>query len=481
MAKHQNSDGKPLAFKLWGYFSAFSVFLMILLWFLQTIFLQTFYESNRAHQLTDIGRDVLKTYSTDNYEELVNVVMVEHNVFAYILDGDGKVLAGNTRFHFPFHRIGVNNHVTRKIHIANNLKRLGKTILIPQGNSNRNVATYLNSIPGKENVYLYLYSPLARVDTTTMVLQEQLIIVMIISLLISFFLAYILSRRLSKPISDITKSAKLLEDGNYRATFFKGDYKEVSELASVLNNTAMALSKSDELRRDLLANVSHDLRTPLTIIKSYAEMIRDISGNDEVKRESHTNIIIDETNRLSALVNDILDLSKLEAGESAFEHGELCLSEAVATTLESFKVFEKEGYTFNVNIEDGVYVNGDYRRLSSVIYNLILNAVNYTGDDKAVEVVLKKSGGNAVFEVTDTGVGIDKDDIPKVWQRYYRSSKTHKRDVVGSGLGLSIVKMILSAHNADFGVDSKVGEGSTFWFKIKLNKRDYKKSTAQTD
>ncbi len=471
MSKYKSSDGKPLAFKLWGYFSAFSVLLMILLWVLQTLFLQTFYESNRAHQLADIGKDILRTYTVENYDEFINVVMVEHNVFAYVVDSEGNVLSGNTRFRPPFNRSGNGGHNPRRMQITKNLDNLGKSVLVPQGgNSRRNVATYMSAIPGKDNAYLYLYSPLSRVDTTTMILQRQLIIVMIISLLISFFLAYVLARRLSKPISDITKSAKLLEIGNYQASFVKGDYKEVSDLASVLNSTAVALSKSDELRRDLLANVSHDLRTPLTIIKSYAEMIRDISGKDDTKREAHTNIIIDESNRLSVLVNDILDLSKLEAGEGVYEHEELCLSEAVANTLESFRVFEDDGYCFDVEIEDNIYVTGDYRRLKSVVYNLVLNAVNYTGDDKKVTVTLKKSGNNAIFEVTDTGAGIDEADIPKVWQRYYRSSKTHKRNVVGSGLGLSIVKMILSAHNADFGIRSKVGEGSTFWFKLETDK-----------
>jgi len=280
----------------------------------------------------------------------------------------------------------------------------------------------------------------------------------------------LLSKRLSKPISDITRSAKMLEIGNYGVKFVKGDYREINELASVLNSTAVTLSKSDELRRDLLANVSHDLRTPLTIIKSYAEMIRDISGKDDAKREVHTNIIVDETNRLSMLVNDILDLSKLESGEGVYENERFSLSRVAEASLDGFKAFEEDGYTFEVDIADDLYVMGDYRRIKSVIYNLIINAVNYTGDDKKVIISLKKSGNTALFEVTDTGKGIAEEDIPKVWQRYYRSSNTHKRNVLGSGLGLSIVKMILSAHDADFGVNSKIDEGSTFWFTMKLDK-----------
>lgn len=458
---------KSLAYKLWGYFSMFSILIMILLWALQIIFLQTFYERNRAHQITNIGKQVFKTYSFDDYEELTNLILVEHNVFAYIVDETGTVLAGNTRFDF---RRPKRNPEPRRIAIDKNIQHLGKAIVLPGEKIQPQRITYLNELPGKENEYLYLYSPVARVDMTTMVLQELLVAVTLISLFISFLLAYLLSKRLSKPISDITRSAKMLEIGNYGVEFVKGDYREINELASVLNSTADTLSKSDELRRDLLANVSHDLRTPLTIIKSYAEMIRDISGKDDAKREVHTNIIVDETNRLSMLVNDILDLSKLESGEGVYENERFSLSRVAEVTLDGFKAFEEDGYTFEVDIADDLYVMGDYRRIKSVIYNLILNAVNYTGDDKKVIISLKKSGNTALFEVTDTGKGIAEEDIPKVWQRYYRSSNTHKRNVLGSGLGLSIVKMILSAHDADFGVNSKIDEGSMFWFSMKLDK-----------
>lgn len=459
------SGPKPLAYKMWGYFVLFSVLLMILLWILQIIFLQTFYESLKIREVNNLGKEIIKnytSYASENLDEFVNTVSFERGVWMYIVDEEGFVLSGNNRF--ARNRNDVNHR--RKINL--NFDKTGKAYVANSDFMRIRAVSYFEKIPGATNEYLYITIPVERVDTTTKVLQDLLIIVMILSLLISFVLAYYFSKRLSRPISEITKSAKILGDGNYKVKFTNGSYKEVNELSSVLNSAAAALSKSDELRRDLMANVSHDLRTPLTIIRSYAEMIRDISGADDTKRTAHANVIVDEANRLSSFVSDILDLSKLEAEESIFDFKKFSLTQAAEVTLESFKTFLDEGYHFFIDIDEGLYVCGDFQKLKSVIYNLVINSINYTGEDKTVYISLKKDGSDAVFSVTDSGEGIPEDEINNVWQRYYRSSSGHKRDKNGSGLGLSIVKMILTEHNCEFGVDSVIGEGSTFWFKIKL-------------
>jgi len=461
LRKNKSVTQKPLSYKMWGYFSMFSVTIMILLWLLQIIFLQTFYESMKVQQITSVGKELLKIYTPQEVDDFVNRASFQRGILVYVLDEDGDIIAGNDRF---FRGKANDKPIQRKLAI--NKVKLGKAYIDENDFMRMRSVSYLAQIPNRPKEYLYIIAPLERVDATTMVLQNQLVIVTIISLLISFVLAYYISKRLAKPISDITKSAKALERGDYNVRFNNGGYKEVNELSSALNNAAEALSKSDQLRRDLMANVSHDLRTPLTIIKSYAEMIRDISGKDDTKRSAHSNVIIDEANRLSLLVNDILDLSKLQSGEIVYENKKFSFSDAVNATLESFKTFEEDGYKFETEINDNIYVCGDFQKIKSAIYNLILNAVTYTGGDKTVYIKLQKSGNKAVFSVTDTGNGIAEDEMPKVWERYYRSSNSHKRDILGSGIGLSIVKTILSAHNAEYGINSKLGEGSCFWFNL---------------
>ena len=281
-------------------------------------------------------------------------------------------------------------------------------------------------------------------------------------------LSFIIASKVSKPITQITDAASALAKGDYDVTFEGGDYTEINQLAETLNYATNELSKTEELRRDFIANVSHDLKTPLTLIKSYAEMIRDISGNIPEKRNSHVKVIIDESDRLTELVNDILNLSKLQSGIDQIECNTFDLGKTTESILKKFKILtERYGYTFNFNCDDNTLVIGDEKKIEQTIYNLVSNSVYYTGEDKFVTINIKNLGEYVQFEVEDTGKGIPKEEINLVWDRYYKSGKTHKRAAMGTGLGLSIVKGILMAHNVNFGIDSTVGEGSKFWFQLR--------------
>ncbi|MGN1109010.1 MAG: sensor histidine kinase, partial [Oscillospiraceae bacterium] len=244
----------------------------------------------------------------------------------------------------------------------------------------------------------------------------------------------------------------------------------IKQLASTLEDASKEIAKSDDLRRELMANISHDLRTPLTMIKAYAEMIRDLSGDNPEKRERHLKVIIDETDRLSSLVNDILDLSKLQAGVTEMNMSVFNISEELSGVISRFDILrDNDGIIIKLEAEDGIVISADITKLEQVIFNLINNAVTYTGDDNTVVVRLfRKQPGLVRFEVIDHGDGIAPENLPYIWDRYYRVSernKTHKRAKLGSGIGLSIVKSVLEQHGFAYGADSTVGQGSTFWFE----------------
>jgi signal transduction histidine kinase len=222
----------------------------------------------------------------------------------------------------------------------------------------------------------------------------------------------------------------------------------------------------DKQQRDLIANVSHDLRTPLTMIKAYAEMIRDLSGNNPAKREEHLNIIIEETDRLSLLVNDMLDLSKLENGGISLSLVKFDIMTRLTEIIERYKgLSDKMGYHITFTPDTEAFVECDIVKIEQVIYNLINNAVNYTGDDKNVYIKQINEDGWVKITVTDTGQGISEEDLKLIFDKYYRAKM--RREVIGTGLGLSIVKAVLNKHKFPYGVQSKLGEGTTFWFKIK--------------
>ena len=200
------------------------------------------------------------------------------------------------------------------------------------------------------------------------------------------------------------------------------------------------------------------------MIKAYASMIREISGEDKRKRDAHAQVIIDECDRLTALVVDVLDLSRLRAGIYDDTDTVFNLSEVVYSIAGRFdELKQTEGYVVETQIEEDIYTYACRERIEQVLYNLIGNAVNYTGEDKRVRVRLFKKEGGARFEVIDSGKGIPKEEIDTVWDRYYRSAASHKRSVSGTGLGLSIVKGILLAQGCPFGIISETGKGSCFW------------------
>jgi signal transduction histidine kinase len=332
-------------------------------------------------------------------------------------------------------------------------------------------AAFLTSSAGDRNV-LYIFSPLYPMQSTIDILQNQLIYVSVIAMILAFIIAFFISRRISEPIENITRSAEKLGEGEYGVVFDGGHYSEITKLADTLTYTSLELAKSDNLQKDVIANVSHDLRTPLTMITSYAEMIHDLSGSDPKKRNAHLQVIIDEAGRLNKLVTDFLEISRMQSGAQEIDLTFFSLKELIENTLQAYTGFvEREGFNL-VFISSGKgMILADAGRIKQVIDNLVANAFKYNGRDRTVEVKMFDEDGYVRCEVSDHGIGIPKKDLKYIWERYYRASTNYKR-TNSTGLGLSIVKQILLLHGANFGVESALKKGSTFWFEIKKPTED---------
>lgn len=310
-----------------------------------------------------------------------------------------------------------------------------------------------------------LNSEMALLSTTETTLQTQFWVIAVILLIGALILSWLISLNISRPIRKMNRAAKRLAQGHYDASFEVSGYKEVMELSDSLTYASQELSKNDRLQKELLANISHDLRTPLTMIIGYSEVMRDLPGENTPE---NVQVIIDETQRLSNLVNDLLDLSKLQAGTRRPTFTRFNLTELVESTMKRYeKLIHKDGYRVEFFHEDPVEVMANQTMILQVIYNLINNAINYTGEDKLVRVTQQTlPTGRVRISVIDSGAGIPADQIPLIWDRYYKVDKVHRRAMVGTGLGLSIVKHILEQHETTYGVESKLGEGSTFWFEL---------------
>lgn len=319
-----------------------------------------------------------------------------------------------------------------------------------------------------QNYLIILDSKIIPVDAAVDTLKMQLTYITIIVVILSILIAIIISKYISKPFSEMSKSAKQLATGNYDVTFKGEGYLEVNELNQTLNNTAIELKKTETLRRELMANVSHDLKTPLTMITGYAEMMRDLPGENT---KENLQIIIDEVNRLNILVNDMLNLSRFTSKTVELNIKSYSITKKLIEIVERYNKFQDNNdYVFELDYSKEVYIKADETKIEQVIYNFINNAISYSGNSKKVTIKQEITDKFVIIKVIDYGVGIKEEDLNFIWDRYYRIDKGHQRSTQGSGLGLSIVKSILEYHNFEYGVESTTGVGSTFWFKIPIDK-----------
>ncbi len=450
-------------FKTLLYLIIFSITILLLLLFSQNILLKFSYEHYQESKMKDIIKTIKKSDSSLLVNELETIAYDNSVCIQYSLNTGDKILYNNLMVGCGLNKD--NSQITSLMEQAMSSKKSTSNIKLV--NKISDTKALLSGIRVSDG-YVFVYSNLEDIDGANIIFRSQLIYITIIIIVIACFISYFLSIKITKPITNITKKAKELGEGRYDIVFDSSDVLEINELATTLNHVEKDLSKIDELRRDLMANVSHDLKTPLTMIRAYAEMVRDITYKDKKKMDEDLNVIIEETERLNVLVNDILDLSKMQADADTLHLEEFDLCEVIHEVMKRYEILKTtEDYKFIVTIPKKAIVKADKNKIMQVIYNLVNNAINYTGNDKVVYVTLTENKKEYLFEVRDTGKGIKKDEIPYIWDKYYKSDKKHQRNVVSTGIGLSIVKEILQKHKFDYGVKSVLKSGSTFYFKIK--------------
>ena len=454
---------KKNSFKFYLFISliVFSFLILFIFWFFQITFLNGYYKYFKKNDMLATSREVINSYmSNNNYNEL-NMIAYKNNICIEII-GDNRITYSS----------GASNSC---ILLDSKAIKKKKVKFISSKDRSINFTAYNYSYNDELLIYgeklsdgsiIFISTPLRIMGSILNIIQKEFIYCSVVIILISLIAAYYLSRKFSKPIARITKESTKLSRGNYDVNFKESAILEINELATTLNNTSVELSKTENLRRELLANVSHDLKTPLTLIKANAEMVKDLTYANENKRNKNLDVIIKETDRLNMLVEDILDLSRAQSKTMKLELKRLNLNELIKSILTRYEVLkEKSGYNIVFNSNKDYIVKADRKRLEQVIYNLINNAINYTGKDKKVMVNLKSKKNVVIFEVIDTGKGIKKEDIDYIWDKYYKADKSYHRVTVGTGLGLSIVKNILTMHNFKYGVETSK-KGTKFYFEI---------------
>lgn len=472
-----------IKFKIWLYFMAFALVILVGLWLFQIVFINGYYQDMKQQDVVSGANEIVEVLenaqsqeeATDGISEIASRLMLNVSV----VDRTTGVVTSYNPFipelplneDFSLHIKPVLSPQTMELIAGQILDNPDQAELRFLEGERGNTVVYAAAIEGvdREPQLLFVSSQLQPLDDTVKILSGQLVYVTIGILTLAILLSLFIAAKVSRPLTGITDKARELSSGNYDVYFEKGNYDEVNQLADTLNYATDGLKQVEKLRSELIANVSHDLKTPLTMIKAYAEMIRDISGEDREKRNQHLETIIQESDRLTDLVQDLLDISKLQAGMEEYAPLPFELDEMIQRVIGRFHLlYQQEGYTIQYeSVGKPAVALGDEARLEQVMYNLIGNAINYTGPDKKVYVQVEELPEAWRISIRDTGEGIAEENLPYIWDRYYRANVPHEREVVGTGIGLSIVKSVLQLHESEFGVDSKKGAGSTFWFCLK--------------
>lgn len=482
----------------------FSLAILVMLWLMQTVFINVFYQGMKTGSITKAASNIEAIYGKVQGQALqtqLDSIANDSDLFVNIMDTAGLTLYSMNpvgrdyrtpveNMPQPWDQGGLNGNLPGGQGSPNGSN--GHSSLQPGSNFAAFASSVLaeptgelmKSIPDAGGMRMMLYgktiaspqgaravlvvsSPLQPLTETVRILSRQLEYISLIIFAMALVISTLIALGVSRPLTRITGKARLLAEGRYDMTFDRGGYSEVSQLADTLNYATGQLQQVENTRRELIANVSHDLRTPLTMIKLYAEMIRDLNGENKKKREQNAAVIIEESDRLTSLVQNLLDVSRLQSGAMPFQPSEFDLNETVKRILPRYDALvQKDGYQFKLERKTGAPVKADEARIEQVLYNLINNAVNYAGADKEIILSIDDSGATVRISVSDHGEGIEPDKLPLIWDRYYKVDKEHRRAVAGSGLGLSIVKSILEQHGMKYGVESVQGEGATFWFEL---------------
>ncbi len=466
----------------------FSLVMLSLLGFLLIAFIKPYYRENRIKTIDTIvstienellvnkasRESVSKTDRLVNGNNVCALIYNENGYEVYNADSLGELCMLDETITINDEDLVINEDSDKIISILNENGSLN--INTVSNSSGLEMLIYAKKISTNlSNYYLVINAPLELLESYVDFIMNQYLIIAVVVIVIALIVSFVLANRITLPIVRMQKEATKLANGDYDVVFKdKDSYSEINALADTLDDATNKLSKIDELRKDLVANVSHDLRTPITLIRSYAEMIKDISGDDPIKRNEHLDVIIDETEYLTKLINDMQEYSKMQAGYIELQKTNFDLKKCannVANLLDG--LIKEKNITLKKKLKS-VIVYGDELKIQRVIYNYLSNAIKHSDDNSKIIMTIIDSDEKVRFEVKDFGDGISEEALPYVWDRYYKIDKKFRRNENSTGLGLAIAKAILEAHKAKYGVVSKVNEGSTFYFELS---KDYDDET----
>ncbi|MEA4889873.1 MAG: HAMP domain-containing sensor histidine kinase [Clostridiaceae bacterium] len=441
---------KHIGTKLFLGFISMAFLTIGILWIIQAGFMRDTYLNERIDAVDKTIRETAQNGSID-YDGLAEQL----NVSLIVCDQDGNLTYRSQGLPMMGMMIRtvqsmIPSEADGKAHYVNSLS--GSTRYALLGNQT------------KDGSYLFAVFSLADLDEASSILRRQLWLITLVLVVSSIILAVFLSGKLSKPVRAVTGAARELAAGRLDVRLPVNSQDEIGQLTTALNDLGAELGRTEKLRQELIANVSHELRSPLAVIQGYAEIIRDVTWPDESKRTEQLNIIVDESSRLARVVKDILDYSRLQAGVDKLNIVEFPICPVFEQLMKQYELEAgRHRVTLRVQCPDQT-IRFDQDRFEQVMHNLVNNAINHAYPESAVEISAIKQDSISRIEIKSTGDPIPSEAIDKIWERYYRAGRGGSSRPLGTGLGLAIVKSIFDQHKVHYGVSSQNNQ-TLFWFE----------------
>jgi len=444
---------------------------------------QDHYIKENAERLYSEATLISSTYASELYNSEISLEDVKSE-----MDALSSFMGATIRIINPSGRIILDTRKPLNVENVDMIENFDPTVT---GNSYYIVDNFFETLDKKNlNVlvpitsnfkvkgYVAIHLPMKVIESSSNSLTGIFLLTFIILLLLSMIILIFFTEIVYIPLRKITYATEQYASGNMHYEFQVESDDEIGYLAACLNYMASEIARSEDDQKKFVANVSHDFRSPLTSIRGFLEAMLDGTIPPEM-HEKYLTIVLNETERLTKLTNSLLTLNNLNTKGILLEKTEFDINQVIRNTAASFEsVCLKKSIAIEVIFtEEKMYVCADVEKIKQVLYNLLDNAIKFSHHNSVIKIETSEKKNKIFVSVKDEGIGIPKNDLKLIWDRFYKSDLSRGKDKKGTGLGLSIVKEIINAHGENINVISTEGAGSEFVFSLpiadKKNEKDY--------
>ena len=487
------------------YMTVSSVLFAILLFGFNQFFAEKYYLYNKKHTLIETSQKLTELIGERNTQEelqdtqlLYQIKTLEKSIGGTIIigAGNGEIYYPSETEHglpvvggkFPFDFMdGINKRPKEWERYSENAYFLVRT------DPHYEIETLRFQVQMENGLKHLIWVPMEGIAETAALSNRVTAVLGLITILLTGACALIFSRRFTKPITEINKTARQMADLDFSQTLAISSSDELGELSYSINRLSYSLNQAitelnernrqlehdilyerslDKMRKEFVSNVSHELKTPIFLIQGYAEGLKTNVATSNERKEFYCNVIMEESDKMNRLVRDLLDLSQLEAGFFTIQKEQINATFLVDSIIEKYQKRLKDlGVHLTKKMEENIFIEADAMRLEQVIANFLNNALTHLDEKKELRITLKKSGQRACFGIINSGRPIPEEEMEKIWTSFYKIDPARTREDGGSGLGLSIVKSILDAHDSKYGVNNRE-DGVEFWFEMSRKESD---------